>query len=69
MKTTVYIEGMHCKNCMAKVGNKLSDLEGVKSAKVNLDKGIATLNLKNDLDNSVIKESIENLGYQVTDIK
>lgn len=69
MKKQVFIEGMHCKNCMAKVENKLSDLEGVKSAKVNLEKGIATLNLKKDLDHSVIKESIENLGYQVTDIK
>lgn len=69
MKTTVYIEGMHCKNCMAKVEKSLSNLEGVASAKVNLAKGFAVLKTKAILDQTVIKSAVDALGYVVTEVK
>jgi len=53
MKTTVYIDGMHCKNCMAKVEKSLSTVEGVQSAKVNLDKGFAVLKTKDPVRKSL----------------
>lgn len=69
MKTTVYIEGMHCKNCSAKVEKTLTTVEGVKSAKVNLDKGFAVLKTKDPINQQSIHDAVDMLGYQVTEIK
>ena len=69
MKTTVYIDGMHCKSCMAKVEKSLSTVEGVQSAKVNLDKGFAVLKTKDPVNHDVILDTIHTLGYEVKEIK
>ncbi len=36
--TVISVEGMHCVKCAAKVENALKALDGVKKAKVDLDK-------------------------------
>ena len=36
--TVIAVEGMHCVKCAAKVENALKALDGVKKAKVDLDK-------------------------------
>lgn len=69
MKTTVYIEGMHCKNCSGKVEKSLSNLEGIQSAKVNLDKGFAVLKTKEAVNQQLIQDTIDTLGYAVKEIK
>lgn len=69
MKTTVYIEGMHCQNCKAKVEKTLSSIEGVKTSKVDLNKGLAVLKTKEALDKKLIYDAVDTLGYQITDIK
>ncbi|MFA7417339.1 MAG: heavy metal-associated domain-containing protein [Acholeplasma sp.] len=68
MKTTVFIEGMHCNNCAAKVEKTLGTLEGVKSAKVNLKKGMAVLKTKDPLDHEAIQVEVAGLGYKITTI-
>ena len=50
----VYIDGMSCMHCAAKV-----DLENKK----------AVVKLKKDVDNAILKSAVEDLGYSVTDIK
>lgn len=69
MKTTVYIEGMHCKNCSAKVEKSLLNVEGVKSAKINLEKGFAVLTTKESINEQLIHDTVDKLGYLVTEIK
>ena len=65
----VYINGMSCMHCAAKVEKALSSLSGAAEAKVDLGAKKAYLKLKKDIDNETIKSTIETLGYTVTDIK
>ena len=65
----VYIDGMSCMHCAAKVEKALSSIPGVSDAEVNLEDKKAVVKLKKDVDNAVIRSAVEDLGYSVTDIK
>jgi len=69
MQKTVYIEGMMCPHCEARVKGLLEGLSEVKSAEVSHKTGTAALELKNEISNEIIKDLIEQNGYKVTDIK
>lgn len=69
MKTDVFIEGMTCQHCKMKVEQTLSNVAGVKKAKVNLDKGVATIKSKDAIDQNLLTDAIENIGYRITEIK
>lgn len=64
MKRIVEISGMHCAHCSSRVENALNAIEGVK-ATVNLKKGVAVVKSKEDIPQSVIKQAIEELGFEV----
>lgn len=65
----VYIDGMSCMHCAAKVEKALASVSGVADAKVDLVKKKAVVKLKKDIDNATLKATVEDLGYNVTDIK
>lgn len=65
----IEIEGMSCKHCSKKVETTLKELKEVKSVKVSLEDKKAELILKEDIDDSILKNAIEDLGYKVNDIK
>lgn len=65
----VYIDGMSCMHCAAKVEKALASVSGVADAKVDLVNKKAVVKLKNDIDNATLKATVEDLGYNVTDIK
>lgn len=65
----VYIDGMSCMHCAAKVEKALTSISGVSDAEVNLEDKKAVIKLKKDVDNAVIRSAVEDLGYSVTDIK
>lgn len=62
---TLTVEGMACMHCAAKVENALKALKEVKSAKVDLAAKTVTVTLKRETDRAVLKEAVENAGYQV----
>lgn len=62
---TLTVDGMACMHCAAKVENALKALKEVKSAKVNLAAKTVTVTLKEETDQTILKEAIENAGYQV----
>jgi len=64
----VSIDGMMCDNCRIRIENRLNELSDVV-AKVNLKKGCATVKLYSDIDENIIKTTIENLDYKVTKIE
>lgn len=68
MKKIVEIKGMTCEHCQRRVDKALNDIEGIE-AKVNLKKNNATLNYSKDVDDQVIKDAIDEAGYEVTSIK
>lgn len=65
----VFIDGMSCMHCAAKVEKALAALNGVSDVKVDLNGKRAIVKLKKEIDNATLKATVENLGYTVTDIK
>ena len=63
---TIEVEGMTCGHCKSAVEGALSELEGVKSADVNLDAN--HVNVEYDeakVTESSMVEAIEDQGYDV----
>lgn len=69
MKKTMYIEGMMCPHCEARVKKALEALEGVKEAVPNHKKGTAIVRLETEVSDSVLKAAVEAQDYKVTEIK
>lgn len=63
----IKIEGMHCDNCVNRVKRALNKIDGV-SARVNLKKGEATVQLDRDVEDEVLIRAIENQDFQVNGI-
>lgn len=69
LKKIITVEGMHCAHCAGTVERVISELEGVNSAKVNLDKKTCTAKVSEDIDDAVIKSTVKDAGFDVTDIQ
>lgn len=61
------IEGMHCENCEIRVENALNRLDGVV-CKVSWKKKLASVSYCVEVSDDLLKETVERLGYQVTQI-
>lgn len=66
MKKIIQINGMKCEHCTSRVEEALKKVPNVKSVKVNLAKKEAIIN--GDVDNSILEETIKNVGYEVVSI-
>ena len=66
---TVYVEGMMCEHCKARVEKALSEVEGVLSANVSLEEKKASVELEKEVSDEVLKKAVEDAGYTVKDIK
>ena len=68
MEKTLNIEGMMCGHCEARVKKALEALEQVDEAVVSHESGTAVVKLNADVDNAVLKETVEAQDYKVTGI-
>ena len=68
MNKTVYIEGMMCGHCEARVKKALEALAQVDEAVVSHESGTAVVKLNVDVDNAVLKKAVEAQDYKVTGI-
>ena len=68
MTITVNVTGMMCGHCEARVQKALEGLAGVESAVANHDQGTAVITTAADIEDTVLKETIEKEGYEVTGI-
>ena len=64
---TLVIQGMHCENCEIRVENALNRLENV-AAKVSWKKKAAVVAYSAEVSDESLKEAVESLGYEVTEI-
>ena len=69
MEKTITIEGMMCGHCEATVKKALEALEGVQSADVSHDKGIAVVTLEKDVADDVLWKAVEDKDFKVTGIQ
>ena len=69
MTKTMKIEGMMCGHCEARVKKVLEALPQVESAAVSHEEKTAVVTLKEELADSVLKETVEAQDYTVTSIE
>lgn len=66
-ETVLTIEGMHCENCEIRVENALNRLDHV-ACKVSWKKKTAVISYSEEVSEELLKDTVERLGYQVTQI-
>lgn len=69
-KIEIKISGMSCTGCENRVENVLKNIENIESVNANYNTGIVeigTNDIKN-LDIDVIKETLEDLGYDILEV-
>jgi len=69
MKKQINIEGMSCGHCVKHVEEALKEINGVVNVEVSLEGKYAIVELNADVEDSKLKEAVEDAGYDVTDIK
>ena len=65
----ISIEGMTCEHCAKKAESALENLVDVSKARVDLKKKQVIATYENTLDEILLQNTIEKLGYVVTGIK
>mgnify|MGYP002542526638 CR=1 FL=1 len=68
MKKTMNIEGMMCMHCENRVKKALETIPEVESAEVSHESGTATVTLKSEIDDTVLKNTVEEQDYKVVSI-
>ncbi len=68
MKKTISITGMMCQHCEARVKKVLEALPEVESAEVSHVDGTAVVTLAGEIDDAVLKKTVEDQDYTVTGI-
>jgi len=69
MKKEIFIEGMSCGHCSGRVEKALNELAGVSVETVSLDEKKAVVQLTGDVADALLKETVEDAGYDVTAIE
>ena len=69
MTKTMSIKGMMCGHCEATVKKALESLPEVALAEVSHEKGTAVVTLEKEIADDVLKKTVEDKDYEVTDIK
>ena len=61
------VEGMMCNGCENRIQNALKTIDGVVEVVANHENGTVAVTVKSGIDNNIIKEKIEDIGYEVKD--
>lgn len=64
-KITLQVNGMMCTGCENRIKNVVGNIDGVKSVIADHTTGKVTVITDNDLSKEVIKEALEDIGYEV----
>jgi len=59
------IKGMVCKGCENRIKNALQNIDKVKSVVANYEIEEVIIEFKEEIEVSLIKEAIENLGFEI----
>ena len=61
----IKVIGMHCNSCVNAVELSLTDVDGIESAKADLDSGITKITMSSDVSDADIKQAVEEAGFNV----
>ena len=68
MKKVLNIKGMHCQNCVKRATEALEGLDGIESAKVDLEKEIANVNFSGEINEAEIREALKEVDLELVSI-
>ena len=68
MKKTIFITGMSCGHCTARVEKALNGLAGV-SATVSLEDKAAYVTSETEVSDALLRKTVEDAGYGVKEIR
>lgn len=63
--TTYQVSGMTCQHCVNAVTGELDGLPEVQSVEVDLESGAVTVTSAGPLDESTVREAVEEAGYEL----
>lgn len=69
MEKTLLVAGMHCMGCENRINNACSTIENVNSIKANHEDGTVLVSLENEEALNKVINKIEDLGFEVTEVK
>jgi copper ion binding protein len=69
MKKLISIEGMSCGHCVKHVEGALGEIDGILRVVVDLSGKNAVIESSQEVEDAMIKEAIEEAGYDVTSIR
>ena len=61
----IKVVGMHCPSCVNAVELCWRDVEGIEDAKAELDAGVTTITMSEDVSDADINEAVEEAGFKV----
>lgn len=61
----IKVEGMVCSGCENRVQNAIKTIEGIEKVVASHEEGIVTIIAKEEVSEKVIKEKIEDIGFDV----
>lgn len=64
-ETIIKVEGMVCNGCENRVKNALKNINGVENVVADHTTGIVTVTSKNEVEENVMKEKIEDIGFEI----
>lgn len=64
-KISLKVNGMVCNGCENRVINALKDIDGIESVSANHNSGTVIVTLKEETEDRIIEETIENLGFEI----
>lgn len=68
MKETIFkVEGMVCTGCENRVINALKTIDGIENVVASHEDGTVKVTSKDEVLESVMKEKIEDIGFEVKD--
>ena len=61
----IKVEGMVCNGCENRVQNAVKQIDGVENVVADYKTGIVKLTIAENVDENLIKEKIEDIGFEV----
>lgn len=69
MRKIIKIKGMTCGHCSARVEKMLLNVDGINDAVVDLAGENAIIKLEKEVADDVIREAVDDAGYEVIEIQ
>lgn len=64
-KTILKVEGMVCNGCENRIKSALNNIEGIENVIADHITGTVTITSKDEVKESVVKEKINDIGFEV----